>query len=90
MAAPGRADLFGLQTPRTAAKGKPEALVNAAKFAAPAPEFRAAVREFLNPANHLIQKTYLLIALFRNCLLQAKPANSYMLVDETRRYPEVF
>jgi hypothetical protein len=54
MAAPGRADLFGLQAPRTAATGKPEALVNAAKFAAPVPEFRAAVREFLNPDNHLI------------------------------------
>jgi hypothetical protein len=27
-------DLFGLQAPRTAAVNKPEALVNAAKFAA--------------------------------------------------------
>jgi hypothetical protein len=93
LAAPGRADLFGLQTPRTAATGKPQALANAAKFAAPAPEFRAAVAEFLNATNPLTQKTYLLTlltAVFRNCLLQAMPANSYMLVDETWRYPEVF
>jgi hypothetical protein len=59
-----------LQTPRTAATSQPEALANAAKFAAP-PSRIAGPADKLNDAiNKLISKSFLSISNFRSWLLQ--------------------
>ena len=56
----------------------------------PAHQGAAVVSYFDNPTNRLIQQTYLLTSLFRDWLLQAKPANSYMHSDKTCRYQRFF
>jgi hypothetical protein len=52
-------DLFGLRAPRTAAVNEPEALVNAAKFAAAHSRIPGLVDQFNNINNYLILKHYL-------------------------------
>jgi hypothetical protein len=52
-------NLFGLQAPRTAAVSEPEALVNAAKFAAAQSRIPGLVDQLDNINNHLILKRYL-------------------------------
>jgi hypothetical protein len=39
--------------------------------------------------NNLILNDYFRISLFHNCLLQASPGDSYMLGDETWRFPKL-
>jgi hypothetical protein len=52
-------DLFGLRAPRTAAVDEPEALVNAAKFAAAQSRIPGLVDQLNNINNYMILKHYL-------------------------------
>src|SRR5260370_19954711 len=55
---------FRLQTPRTAATRKPEALVNAAKFTAPPPRIAGSAGKLNDVRNNLISKHYFSINFF--------------------------
>jgi hypothetical protein len=57
-------DLFGLQTSRTQATREPEALLNAAKFAAIRCKCSTLAGKPGNANKRLIQKTYFLIGFF--------------------------
>jgi hypothetical protein len=52
-------DLFGLRAPRTAAMNEPEALVNAAKFAATRCQIPGLVDQLNDINNYLKLKRYL-------------------------------
>jgi hypothetical protein len=62
-----------LQTPPTAATSKPEALVNAAKFTAPAPRIAGSVDKLNEVYNNLISKHYFSISFFSRLAVAGKP-----------------